>query len=137
MPDFGHFFALPNFKGQALQKLYARYHHWLTTRRLDKICDDIPISFEVMNAHTLNFKSNFKFSRLNFLGGAPIPIGVCASKLWSIYSSCKNLRVQHLLRVEIQSPEKCRLWSIYIRLNNFFVYGPKFTIFFDTTWEGW
>jgi len=21
--------------------------------------------------------------------------------------------------------------------NNFFVYGPKFTIFFDPTWEGW
>jgi len=29
---------------------------------------DAPISPEVLVAHTLNFKPNFKFSRLNFLG---------------------------------------------------------------------
>ena len=39
-----------------------------------KICDDILISPEVIDVHTLNFKPNFKFSRLIFfLGGAPRP----------------------------------------------------------------
>ena len=32
-----------------------------------KTCDDIPISPEVIDAHTLNFKPNFKFSPLKFL----------------------------------------------------------------------
>ena len=32
-----------------------------------KICDDIPISPDVIDVQTLNFKPNFKFSRLNFL----------------------------------------------------------------------
>jgi len=37
-----------------------------------------PISPEVIDVHTLNFKPNVKFSRLIFLGGTPVPIGVCA-----------------------------------------------------------
>ena len=36
-----------------------------------KFCEDSSTSAEVMRAQTLNFKRNFKFSRLNFLGGAP------------------------------------------------------------------
>ena len=43
-----------------------------------KICDDIPIISELIDVYTLNFKPNFTFSRLIFLGGIPIPIGVCA-----------------------------------------------------------
>ena len=30
------FFALPNFRGQAFQKLYPRYNPWLAAHRLDK-----------------------------------------------------------------------------------------------------
>ena len=33
---------------------------------------------EVIEAHTLNFKPNFKFSRLKFFGGTPVPAWVCA-----------------------------------------------------------
>ena len=33
-----------------------------------KICDDIPISPDVIDVHTLNLKPNFKFSRLKFSG---------------------------------------------------------------------
>jgi len=44
-----------------------------------KICDDIPISPEVIDVHTLNFKPNFKFSRLKFFLGTPVPVGVCAT----------------------------------------------------------
>jgi len=42
------------------------------------ICDDIPISPEVIDVHTLNFKPNFKFSRLKFFWGTPVPVGVFA-----------------------------------------------------------
>ena len=54
-----------------------------SSRGLKKFGEKIltsPISPEVIDVHTLNFKPNFKFSRLNFFfwGGDPIPIGVCA-----------------------------------------------------------
>ena len=56
------FFALPNFRGQAIQKLYhvitagSRHVVWIN------ICDDIPISPEVIDVYTLNFRPIF----LNF-----------------------------------------------------------------------
>ena len=34
-----------------------------------KICDYMPISSELIDVYTLNFKPNFKFSRLKFFGG--------------------------------------------------------------------
>ena len=40
-------------------------------------CGDTPTSAEVIVAKTLNFKANFKFSRLTFLGGPPSHFG-CA-----------------------------------------------------------
>jgi len=33
---FGRFFTLPNFGGNAFQKVYAGYNPWLAARRLDK-----------------------------------------------------------------------------------------------------
>jgi len=36
-------------------------------RRLENFGEDIPTSPEVIEAHTLNFKPNFKFSRLKFV----------------------------------------------------------------------
>ena len=56
--------------------------------------------------YTLNFKPNFKFSRLKIFWGTPIPVGVCASKAWSMSSACKNMRAQHLLWAEI-FPKQC------------------------------
>ena len=47
-PKFGRFLALPNFWGRAFQKLYARYHLCLATRRLEKFHKDIPTSPEVI-----------------------------------------------------------------------------------------
>jgi len=63
-PKFGRFLAIPNFWGRAFQKLYTRYHPYLTSRRLEKFREDAPTSPEVIEAHTLNFKPHFKFSRL-------------------------------------------------------------------------
>jgi len=81
---------------------------------------------------------NFKFSRLIFFlgGGTPIPVQVCPSKPWSVYSTCKNLRAQYPLRAQIQSPEKCALRWVNIHINNFFICGPKFINFFRPTWDG-
>ena len=35
-PKFGRFFGPPNFWGRAFQKLYACYHPYLASRRLEK-----------------------------------------------------------------------------------------------------
>jgi len=129
------FLTLSNFTGRAFQKLYARYHPCLATRRLEKSHEDINTNAEVILLHTLNFKANFKFSRLEFFGG-PVPLQVCAIKAWSISRACKNLRAQHPLRAEILCPEKCPLGCVNMHLYNFFVCGPKFTGFFCPTWDG-
>jgi len=99
--------SLLNCWGRAFQKLYPIYHFCLVARGLKKFHEDTPTSPEIIERKTLNFRPNFKFSRLNFLRG------------------------QHPLRAEMYSlPKKSTLCSIYIRLNNFFVYGPKYTNFF-------
>ena len=95
------FWALPNFRGRAFQKLHARYHPRIATRRLEKFHEDIPTSPEVIGVHTLNFKPNFTFSRLEFFGGTPVPLRVCAIKAWSISSACKIFGAQHPLWAEI------------------------------------
>jgi len=100
-PKFERFLALPNFRGRAFRKLYARYHPCLATHRLEKFLEDIPISPEVIGVHKLNFKPNFKFSRLEFFGENPVPIRVCAIKAWSISSACKIFGTQHPLWAEI------------------------------------
>jgi len=40
-----------------------------------------PTSREVIGAHTLNFRPNFKFSRLNFFGGLPSPLWCALTNL--------------------------------------------------------
>ena len=66
-----------------------------------KFCEDTPTSPEVRGAHTLNIKINFKFSGLKFLGGTPLPVRMCARRVWPICSACKNFRAQHPLMAEI------------------------------------
>jgi len=41
-----------------------------------KFCEDTPTSPEIIGANTLNFKVNFKFSGLKFLGGPPFSLDV-------------------------------------------------------------
>jgi len=56
---------------RAFQKLYQYYHLSLTRRRLEKFREDTPTSSEVIGAHTLNFRPNFKFPRLHFWDSYP------------------------------------------------------------------
>ena len=44
-------------------------------RLLENFGEDIPTSPKVIEAHTLNFKPNFKFSPLKFSGVPPLPVG--------------------------------------------------------------
>ena len=53
-----------------------------------KIGDDIPISREVIDVHTLNFKPNLKLSRL-FFGGAPVPVGCAIGSIGQSLASVK------------------------------------------------
>jgi len=79
----------------------GQYVDQRSSRGLEEFGDDIFTSPEVIRAQTLHFKPNFKFSRLLFRGGDPVPVVVCAIKPWSISSACKNLEGQHPLRAEM------------------------------------
>jgi len=46
-----------------------------------KICDGIPISSEVIDVYTLNFKPNFKFSGLTNFVGTPSQLGCALVRL--------------------------------------------------------
>ena len=74
-----NFIAPANFRGRAFQKLYPFYHPCLAARRLDKRFVRI-LLLAPLGTHTRKFKPNFKFSRLKFFGGTPVPAGVCARK---------------------------------------------------------
>ena len=75
--EFWTFFTLPNFRGRP-SKTYtdfitpdSRHIIW------KKFCEDTPTSPEVIRAHTLNFRPNFKFSGLKFFWWTPSQFG-CA-----------------------------------------------------------
>ena len=58
-------------------------------RRLENFGEDIPTSPDVIEAHTLNFKPNFKFSPLKFLGGPPFPLRDALGSLGQSVTSVK------------------------------------------------
>ena len=104
-----------------------------SSRGLKKFGEKIPtspISPEVIHGHTLNFKPNFKFSRLKFFGGSPSQLG-CA--LGSLGQSLAHVKISGQtppsLRAKMQSPEKCALRWVNTHVNNFFVCGLKFKNF--------
>jgi len=85
-------------------------------------------------------RTKFKLFTINFfwVGGTPVPVEVCPRQPWSlsIYSTCKNLRAQHPLRAQIQSPEKCALRWVNIHVNNFSFVDQSSPTFFRPTWDG-
>ena len=60
----------------AFQKLYPRYDPCLAARCMENVLWDTPTGPEVIGVHTLNFKPNFKFSRLEFFGGTFVQLRV-------------------------------------------------------------
>ena len=116
------------------------YTHFITpTLRHNawkRFCEDTPISPEVLVADTLDFKPNFKFSRLNFLRGTPVPIAVCPSKTWSICNACKNLRGQHPQGPKCSLPKNVGLGGSIWATKTFLFEGQSSAIFFHPTWKG-
>jgi len=129
-PKFGRFLALPNFRGRAFQKLYARYH--LSSRHVGwkSLMRIFPLARKLYGCIRWILSQILNFDYYNFFwGGSPVPVGMCDSKAWLISSACKNLWAQHPLRIKILCPEKCLLGWVNMHLYNFFVCWPKFTRF--------
>jgi len=100
--EFRTFVLLSQILGSLLSKSYTHVMTPASRHVVWKMfCEDTATSPEVIMANTLNFKPNFKFSRLKFWRGTPIPLRVCAIKAWSISSACKNFRAQYPLGAEI------------------------------------
>jgi len=124
---FWTFFSPSQILGGRPSKSYT---HFITPASRHVVwknfCEDTPTTLEVVGAHTLNFRPNFKFSRLNFFlfffKGRPLPVVVCASKCWSIWKVCKNLRGQHPQRPKCSLPKNVRLGgSIWAPITLLFV----------------
>jgi len=47
---------------------FSHYHPSLASRGLENFREGTPSSREVIGEQTLDFRANFKFSRLNFFG---------------------------------------------------------------------
>jgi len=63
------------------QKLYARYHPCLATRRLEKSREDVPTSPEVIGCIRWIFSQILNFDDYNFWRVPPSPLGCALSKL--------------------------------------------------------
>jgi len=74
-------------------------------RHVGKFRKATPPDAKVIVANTLNFKpiSDRLFGKN--CKGTPVHGGVCASKLWPLFSARRNLGAQHPLRAEIWSSE--------------------------------
>jgi len=74
--NFGRFFGPPNFLGAGLPKIVLSLSLLPRGTSTVKFREDTPSSPEVIEPNTLNFRPNFKFSRLKFVGGPPPSSGV-------------------------------------------------------------
>ena len=89
---------------------------------------------EVIEAQTLNFEPNFKFSLLIFFGD-PRPSLVCATFPGSISNACKNVRGSTPNGRNVVSRKMYPGWSICTSIT-FFVYRPQFTTLFSPNVKG-
>ena len=103
------------------RKLWWRYSHY---------------SPDVIEAHTLNFKPNFKFSRLKVFGRPPSPLG---DGLGSLGQSVTSVKIWDGSTAKLP---KCRLpknvhlgWSLWA-IRTFLFVDQSSPIFFCRTWKG-
>ena len=95
------FLAVTNFWGRAFQNLHQFYHPCLAARRLKKFREDNPTRPKVIDSNKLNFRANFKFSRLKLFGGPPSHLGCALASLGESQVHVKKLRAQHPIRAEM------------------------------------
>ena len=83
--EFWTLFRPPKFYGVGLPKvipMLSPLPHDVGVCRLEKFREVTPTKPEVIGAHTLTFRPNFKLSRF---------IGMCASKPWLLSSAHKKI----------------------------------------------
>jgi len=88
--NFGRFFRPPIFFGAGVPKIVPSLSLLPRGTSTKKFHEDTSTSPEVIEPNTLNFRPNFKFSRLKFFGGPSSPCGYALASLG-----------QSLARVEI------------------------------------
>jgi len=89
------FFGTPKFFGAGLPKVVRTLSpllHGTSTGEVSWGYSHSPTSPEVIEAHMLHFKPNFRFSWLKFFFGAPVPVGVCA-RYCSLGQSIAHLKI--------------------------------------------
>ena len=69
--NFGRFFGPPKFLGAGLPKIVPSLLLLPRGTSTEKFHEDVLNSKEVIKSNRLNFRPNFKFSRLKFWGGPP------------------------------------------------------------------
>ena len=103
------FLAFPNFRGRPSKNCTqvitpgSRNVVWI------KVCDGIPISSELIDVYTLNFKPNFKFSRLKNFGGPPSQLGCSLVRLGQSLARVKIWGRSTLYGLKYSVPKKCIL----------------------------
>jgi len=101
-----------------------------------KFCEDTPTSPEVIRAHTLNFRANFKFSRLNFFKGTPSQMWCALASLGQSVTRVKFWGDSTPERPKCSLPQNGRLsWSIWVPITFLFV-DQSSRYFFRQTWKG-
>ena len=96
--EFWTFFSPSQILGGRPSKRYTPLHMTIASRHVvwKMFYEDTPTSPEAIVANTLNFKPNFKFWRLKFLGRPTSHFGCALSRL-----------SQSMLRVKISGPWEC------------------------------
>jgi len=110
--EFWTFFWPSQILGGRPSKSYTHvmtHVPWHVVRKM--LCGDTPTNPEVIVANTLNFKPNFKFSRLK-LGGGPLSHFGCAlSRLGQSLARVKFLVRSTPYGLKYSMPKKCILVS--------------------------
>jgi len=135
-PKFGRFFS----PSQILEGEPSKgYTHFITIDSQHvawkKFCENTPTSPEVIGAHKLNFRPNFKFSRLNFLREAPSQLWCAPASVGQSVRRVKNLRRQHPQGPKCSLPNNVHLGgSIWAPITLLFV-DQSSPNFFHPTWN--
>ena len=87
--------------GKAFPKLHPFYHPASRHVPWKKFCEDIATSPEVIRAHMLNFRPNFKFLRIKFFSRGP------PSEMWCALASLGQ-SVTRVKKFEGAAPPKGR-----------------------------
>ena len=105
------------------------YTHFITPYpgTWKKFSEDTPTGLEVIGAHTLNFRPNFKFSRLNFFKGTPSQMWCALASLGQSVTRVKFWGDSTPERPKCSLPQNGRLsWSIWATTTFLFVDQSSF-----------